>query len=465
MLLSDADLYFGGMNLTQELQKRLSRNAVEDAPETCAVYSYDASKQEASPSAVVYATSAEDVISAVNVARKLKTSVVPRGAGSGLTGGAVPLEKAIVLDMERMNQILHIDPEKRFCIVEPGLINADLQVRLRKYGLFFPCDPGSAAYCTLGGNVAENACGIRGRYYGSCFSHILGLEYVNSDGRLLSTGFFNEGKNTTLQDLLLGSEGTFGIITRLALKLEPIPEAFNTFFLLCKERRKAFEIAEALLREGLIPLALEYADKNTASLVLSPRSPYHRKWIDAFLLIETAAGEKKVENLLDTFHHVERIKAANTEERQAIWDLRNDISPTLYRVAPCKLNEDVGVPSENMALFGDFLSELEQTVRRVRLFTFGHLGAGCFHVNVMFDEADPEARPEADMLVQRVFEKTISLNGTLSSEHGIGLTKKEYLPLELSGTALAFHKAIKIAFDPDGRFNPGKIFPENNNHD
>lgn len=446
------------MEALVELKKRLSRLAVDATPEALSAYSYDASKSVCLPAVVVRAVTAEDVVSVVNVARTRNMPVVTRGAGSGLTGGAVPSKGSILLSLEKMNQILHIDAENRTCVVEPGVVNSALQARLRKYGLFFPCDPGSAAFSTLGGNAAENACGMRGRFYGSCISHVRGLEYVNAEGEIISTGAFNNGRNLLLQNLVIGSEGMLGIVTKLSLALEKIPDSFSTSFLYYRDEKEAFAFTHSLLRKGLLPYALEYADSLTFPLIVPASSPYFRADVRALILLETPAGDLEFSKSLAESGASEILTAKDDAERAAFWAIRNNISPALYNAAPSKINEDVGIPNASIESFAVFLGELSAGSKRVKVFTFGHLCAGCFHVNFLFNEKSAEETKEAEALLERLFRKVIDLQGTLSSEHGIGLTKSRYISMELRQPALGFHKAVKAALDPDHLLNPGKVF-------
>lgn len=447
-------------SLLLDIKKRVSRNAVDFSAEALEAYSYDASKQSGRPSVVVNALTLEDIIAVINTARRFKVPVIPRGAGTGLSGGSVPGQPGIVLSLERMNRIIHIDPNLKLAVVEPGVINATLQSRLLKYNLFFPCDPNSSAFSTLGGNVSENACGLKGRMYGSCFSHVKGLVYVNAEGNVISTGYFNHGKNQLLQNLFISSEGTLGIISKIALQLMDIPHKLSTYFLFFKERNQAFELARYLMARGLFPYSLEFIDGNTYSLIADPASFFYRKHTGSAVLLELGEHEDFIHELLDFFRHMEIIKARDEKERKQFWDFRNLVSPALYNLAPDKQNEDVAVPLDKLDELADFLKDLNNENPLLQIHTFGHLSAGCFHINFMYDNRQADAGTQCGTAVRKAIEKVISLGGTISCEHGIGLTKKAFLRLELGDKAYYLNKNLKSVFDPEGLFNPGKVFED-----
>jgi len=448
------------MEFLAELKKRVSRNAVDHSPEALSAYSYDASKRTGVPAVVVNALSLEDIIATVNVARRYNIPIIPRGAGTGLSGGAVPLKPGIVLSLERMDNILHIDPNQKTAVVEPGVINGSLQSRLLRYNLFFPCDPNSAAFATVGGNASENACGLKGRLYGSCFSHVKGLVYVNNEAKVISTGSFNGGRNMLLQRLLVGGEGTLGIIAKIAVDLLEIPDKVNTYFLFFKLGNQAFEFTRYLMARGIFPYSLEFIDGNTYSLIADPASSFFRSKIGSAVLLETGVHDDFLGDVLPLFPNMEYIKARDEDERKRFWDFRNLVSPSLYNLAPDRVNEDVAVPLDRMDELADFLRDLGGETPLVQVHSFGHLSAGCFHSNFLYDSRNPAAVEECEQAVRRTIEKSVELGGTISCEHGIGLTKKAFLRLELGDVAYAFHRNIKSVFDPQGIFNPGKVFED-----
>jgi FAD/FMN-containing dehydrogenase len=448
------------MEFLRELKKRVSRNAVDHSPEALSAYSYDASKLTGAPIVVVSALSLEDITATVNIARQYGVPVVARGAGTGLSGGAVPHKPCVLLSLERMDRILHVDPVQKVAVVEPGVVNGALQERVAKYRHFFPCDPNSSGFSTLGGNAGENACGLKGRRYGSCFSHIKGLVYINNEGRLIATGYFNGGKNILLQKLLIGGEGTLGIITKLALGLLEIPDKVNTYLLFFKQRNHAFELTRRLMERGIFPISLEFIDGNTYSLIADPASSLYRKNIGSVVLLEAGEHEGFIHDVLSHFRDVELVWARTEQDRQRFWDFRNLVSPSLCNLAPDRINEDVAVPMNCLEEMADFLQELGRESSLIQIHSFGHLSVGCFHANYLFDRSQPQALEDCEWAVRRTIEKALSLGGTISCEHGIGLTKKAFLRIELGEDAYALNKNIKSVFDPQGLFNPGKVFED-----
>ncbi|OGJ90882.1 MAG: hypothetical protein A2268_09570 [Candidatus Raymondbacteria bacterium RifOxyA12_full_50_37] len=362
------------------------------------------------------------------------------------------------MSLEKMNNLLRIDQENTTAIVEPGIVNSALQARLAPAGYFFPCDPGSAAFASIGGNIVENACGMRGRHFGSCYSQVKGLEYVGADGAVVSTGYFSSGTGRILQALLCGSEGTLGIVVKAALTILPIPRDFTTALLFFREKRVCFDYALGVYEKGLLPYSLEFIDGELLRLLTVSNPVFRKEGCEALLLLE-AGGDAEPYHALARDHVPQEIVIAkDSKERAAFWEFRNSVSPCLYTIAPTKINEDIAVPLEKVPEFDAFLTDLGTTSSRVRILTFGHIGIGCFHSNFMFDGTDPLAVVEAEDLVRRAIQKAVALEGTISCEHGIGLSKREFLPIELPPESIRFHAAIKRAFDPSAIFNPGKIF-------
>jgi glycolate oxidase len=429
--------------LITELYERLARNSIELTDEARLCYSYDASKRVNIPDAVLFPTTKNDVASIVAAANKHGVPLIARGAATGLTGGALAVNGGISISMERMNRIITIDPDERIAIVEPGVINGDLESRLKKYSLTFPCNPSSAAYSTIGGNVAENGCGYKGRFYGSCSAHIAGIVYVNEEGTIVSTGYFNKGQNKLVERLLVGSEGTAGIIVRIALHLLPLPVKFHTSLQYFTSSTDALKVAQDLIKSGTPPASIEYMDSAVLSAIAPEGHQYHVPGSSCAMLIEYCDQDGMI--------------STNENDRASLWAFRNSISSKLYNIAPDKTNEDVAVPISGLLDFAQFIEEITGETVKTRLFNFGHMSVGCFHVTLMYDSTEEGSREEAESLVRKIMVKVSELEGTISCEHGIGLTKKSFMNLEMNETVLDFHKRIKEAFDPEGIFNPGKI--------
>ncbi len=432
---------------------------------TC--YGYDATNRISMPDAVVFPITASQVSQILRLANDQRFPVIPRGAGSGLTGGALPVEGGVVLSTERMNRILRISAEDLVTVVEPGVVTGDLQREAARHGLFFPPDPASVDFCTLGGNVAECAGGIRAFKYGVTRDYVLGLEVVLPTGEILHTGG-QTIKNVVgydLSRLFVGSEGTLGIVTQITLKLIPLPEARRTTLAFFRRMEDATRAVSRILDIRILPSAMELVDRPSLECVAEATGYTFPRGAMALLLVEVdgpagSMGEmsRAVQRACMEMDPLETRVSRDEEEAEALWTLRKAISPSLARIRPHRLNEDIVVPmsrlSEAIGRFQEIASAHD-----VRLTTFGHAGDGNLHVNVLFDRADPEESQRADAAIEAIMRTTLELGGSLSGEHGIGITKAAFLPLEVDETALALMRRIKALLDPRGILNPGKIFP------
>ncbi len=429
-------------------------------------YGFDASSTEGAPSAVIRAVSATEVSEVAEFSFKNNIPIVPRGAGTGMTGGSVPLSDAMILSLEGMNRIIDINEKDMIAIVEPGVINAHLQEKLQEAGLFYPPDPASMKVCTLGGNVAENAGGPRALKYGVTKDYVLGLETVLPDGKVLMTGgkTYKGVVGYDLTRLITGSEGTLGIITKIFLKVLPLPE--ETVTLLCTYAKldDAAETVSRVVSSGVIPRTLEFMDHATIRAVEDFRHfglPIHA---EALLLIEfdgtnavVSEEAEKVANICASLNG--EISVAGDEySRKRLWEARRAVSPALFQIRPTKINEDIVVPRGKVP---EMLHALRGIAERYNLTiaNFGHAGDGNIHVNVMTDRENAEEYQRAQDSIRDIFEATLELGGTISGEHGIGITKKQYVGMELSDLSIRIMKAVKHVFDPKGIMNPGKIFP------
>ncbi len=429
-------------------------------------YGFDASSTDGAPSAVVRPENAEEVSEVAAFAFENNVPIVPRGAGTGMTGGAVPLKDAAILSFEGMNRIIDIDAENMIAVVEPGVINSHLQEKLEDRNLFYPPDPASMKFCTLGGNVAENAGGPRAIKYGVTKDYVLGLEAVLPDGRILTTGgpTYKGVVGYDLTRLLVGSEGTLGIITKIFLKVVPVPEETVTLLCTFSKLEDAARGITKIISSSIIPRTLEFMDNESIRAVENYKAfglPVHE---EALLLIEVdgsrAAVNEEAEKIVaicSDFHGTVSV-AGDIYSKQSIWEARRSISPALYHIKPNKINEDIVVPRgkipEMLAVLRDIAEKKDLTIAN-----FGHAGDGNIHVNIMTDKNDEEEYGRAKDSVKDIFEATLKLGGTISGEHGIGLTKKQYVGMELSDTSIEIMKNIKDVFDPKGILNPGKMFP------
>ena len=435
-------------------------------PEDLVCYGFDASGLESAPAAVVWPQNVHDVVKIVDYARIHSVPIIPRGAGTGMTGGAVPPRGAIVMSLERMNKILEIDKDNMNVLVEPGVINGRLQRELERHKLFYPPDPASMNFCTIGGNVAENAGGPKAIKYGVTRDYVLGLEAVLASGRIINTGV-KTSKGVVGYDLtrlLVGSEGTLAVVTKIRLRVLPLPGEVITLLALFRDLEQAGNAVTQILSTGIIPRTLEFIDGQAVRAVEQYKPVGLPLDVEAMLLIEldgqpsVIAGEAEKISSLCRRLSGEMTMAEDEHAREKIWEARRAISPALYRLMPSKINEDIVVPRSR-------ITEMLKALRRLSdesgivIVSFGHAGDGNIHVNLMVDKNDKEQFERARELIKEIFRVTLALGGTISGEHGVGLTKMEYISMEIPPEELGLMKKIKKIFDPDNVLNPGKIFP------
>jgi len=393
---------------------------------------------------------------------------VVRGAGTGYTGGAVPTSGGIVLSMARLNRILEIDELNLVAVVEPNVINGDLQRAVARLGLFYPPDPASLDTSSIGGNVAECAGGPRAFKYGTTKRYVLALEAVLPTGEILPTGS-KAVKNVVGYDvtqLLVGSEGTLAIITKITLRLIPQPPARATLSASFTNVRHAVDAVSALIARRVVPAAIELVDDDSLRAV---ESYVGRSVVPAgagaLLIVEcdgTAAGvEEEMANVATACEDTKALavtRATTDTDRDALWHVRRQLSLALRATGLLKINHDVVVPRGRVPELFDVIADLKQR-HALRVASFGHAGDGNIHVNLMVNKDDPQERARATQAERELFERVVSLEGSISGEHGIGFAKARYLPIELSPEEIALMKRLKTAFDPNGILNPGKIFP------
>lgn len=435
-------------------------------PEDILCYGFDASGIEAPPAAVVWPHDVLDVINVMKYAYASGTPVIPRGAGTGMTGGAVPSHGAIILSMEKMNRILEIDEKNLTALVEPGVLNGKLRRELQRSRLFYPPDPASMNFCTIGGNVAENAGGASAVKYGVTKDYVLGLEAVLPDGRLIKTGV-KTAKGVVgydLTGLLVGSEGTLAVITKIRLRVLPLPQEVITLMVFFKEVERSGVAVAEIISAGIIPRTLEFLDRETIKAVENYKPVGLPQDIDAMLLIELDGPPSVITRDAEKISGIcgnlggEVIMAENEIAREKLWEARRAVSPALFHVSPTKINEDIVVPRDRLSeMLGILKGFSERT--GIRIINFGHAGDGNIHVNLMVDRSNHDEYEKAQELVRDIFRATLELGGTISGEHGVGLTKKNYISMEIPPVELELMKNIKKVFDPKNILNPGKIFP------
>lgn len=428
-------------------------------------YSYDARTDGAVPDLVVFPSSAAEVSRILILANKYLFPVVPRGQGSGLTGGSVPINGGVVLAFTRMNRILEIDTKNLVAVVEPGVINFVFQEEVAKYGLFYPPDPASYKYASLGGNVAECAGGPNSVKYGVTRDYVLGLEVVKPTGEIIKAGVktMKGVVGYDLTRLFVGSEGTLGVITKIILKLIPAPEAKATILALFNKVEDTAEAVSGIVAAKIVPSTIEFMDHASIRCSEQANPMGIPENIEGLLLIEVDGNRDAIEALAEKLrtvlvaHRAAEVKLTHDpQESERLWQARRVVSQALYNLNPVKIAEDVVVPRSNIP---NLIRALEAMGKRygIPILSFGHAGDGNFHVNLMIKDT-PEEHAKAHEAVREIFAETIRLGGTLSGEHGIGTSKAAYLDMELSPEVINTMKQIKKLFDPNNILNPGKIF-------
>jgi len=430
-------------------------------------YAYDGSKQKYMPDVVLRPQKTQHVVDIVRIANEHTLPVYSRGAGSGLTGGSVPVQGGIVLDFTQMNRILEIAPEDLTATVEPGVVTKTLQEEVTKYGLFYPPDPASASFSTIGGNVAECSGGITGLKYGVTRDYVLSLEVVLADGSIIHTGrkTLKSVTGYDLTRLLVGSEGTLGIFTNVTVKLIPLPEKTETLLVFYSSLQNAVKSANEIISHNILPMSLEFIDKSSIDCIRGYNKEIEMpSEVEAVLIIDIDGKEISVKEDVERAkefviknHALSVSVAKNPKERNALWEIRRAISPALYHIAPRKINEDICVPRSKMLEMLNKITEINRGYPLLKVANFGHIGDGNIHVNVMYGDGD-ESRLCAKKMISEIIRTAISLGGTISGEHGIGNVKSEFLALEIPPHELQLMKSLKHLFDPKGILNPGKIF-------
>jgi glycolate oxidase len=430
-------------------------------------YSRDATKLEFVPDAVAFPGTSEEISRIFHLANRDYFPVIPRGAGSGKTGGALPVRGGLVLAMDRFSRILSIDPDNLIARVEPGVITARFQDEVEKLNLFYPPDPASIKISTIGGNVAECAGGLRAFKYGVTRDYVLGLKVVLPTGEIVKTGV-ETAKGVAGYDLtrlIVGSEGTLAVITAVTLRLIPKPDTINTMVAFFQDVPSAVTTVSALIRHKIIPTTLEFMDRLCINCARHDFGLSIPTGAGAMLLIEVDGHEamanhqsKEVEKICVQCGAMHFEAAAGEKEAEQLWETRRYISEALMKLRPDKVSEDIVVPRTQMAQMLSFLDWLSLEYG-LPIPAFGHAGDGNIHVNIMFDGAIPEEVHRVDLVVREVFRKVLDLGGTITGEHGIGITKSPYVDMEISPPVLGLMARLKKAFDPKGVLNPGKIFP------
>ncbi len=450
--------------MMQELIEIVGRENFTDQQEELVPYSYDASMNVHRPDAVVWPESTEQVAQIVKFANEQRIPVVPRGAGTSLSGGVIPIRGGIIIDLSKMNRILEMSIENRYACVQAGVVCDDLNRALAKHGFAFPPDPASSSVSTIGGNAATNAGGIKGAKYGTTRDYVMGLQVVLPNGEVMHTGS-NTMKCVSgydLSKLFVGSEGTLGIITEVTLKVNPLPRHAMTAVATFSRLEDAGKAISQTMTSGVLPSVMEIMDKVTLKSIRE-NTDIDLPEAEAMILTETdgytweevEAQMEVVLRILKKNNPTEIKTAKDEKDRLNLWKARKSAYATLARASTSFVLDDVTVPISRIP---DLLVGIQEISQRhgVVVATFGHAGDGNLHPQILYNEYDPEQVERVEKAEVEIFRLAISLHGTLSGEHGIGLSKAKHMTLEHDPVEMALMRKIKRTLDPNNIMNPGK---------
>ncbi len=443
------------------LKKDYAENLILDT-ETLPDYARDASEIRVKPSAIFFAENESEIIDILKRCRVENVPIVFRGAGTGYTGGAVPVSGGLVLSLEHL-QKMEIVNENRIALCGPGIITIELMKEAEKYGLFYPPDPASYDESALGGNAAENAGGLHCKKYGVTKDYVIGLRAITVKGEIIKTGYYSQSDIFDLTSVLIGSEGLLAAITEIAVRLIKLPEVGPTILAAYDKPDEAASVVAEIIRLGIVPSVMEYMDSDAIDCSNRYEKSIDIKKAEAILLLETdgkncQSEAKAIENICQRYNPVSLIFKNDPALAINLWKIRRNLSKAVKASVKYKIAEDVCVPPSKLPELVKFVSQLNDEYP-VRINSYGHAGDGNLHVNFLTDNKEYVENRLIEKGIIRLFKKTIELGGTLTGEHGIGLTKKDYLGLEFSGATIEKMKDIKAVFDPNNLLNPGKMFP------
>lgn len=452
--------------LARALESVVGREHVSAEIEDRICYGVDATRQQALPDVVVKPAGAEEVSAVLTLANERGVPVYPRGAGSGLTGGAVPLRGGILLDTTRMNSILSIEQADMMAKVEAGVVLSDFQTAVERKGLFYPPDPASSEFCTIGGNLAECAGGLHCVKYGVTRDYVLSVEAVLPTGEVIHTGSrtLKSVVGYDLGRLLVGSEGTLCVFTAATLRLIPLPQSVRTLMGYFGGIAECVRAALDILAGGIVPRTLEIMDELTIRCIRNYKPFDIHPKTRAILLAESdgpsAEAAREIRKMADSCREAganDVVLPEDAAEADLLWEVRRAASPALYSLSPNKINEDVCVPRSRMLELFERVAEIAARYE-VAIACFGHAGDGNIHVNALYDIGDEAERERAEKSIEEVFAVVLGLGGSISGEHGIGSTKARFLSWELGPAEISIMRRIKSLLDPNNILNPGKIF-------
>ena len=451
--------------LCSELHSAFPPDRFYTDPVDCYAYAYDNSRKIYPPDAVLFPLTTEEVKQAVVLCNRYQVPLIPRGRGTGTAGGSLPELGGIALSMERMINIISIDPTNRVIVAEPGVLNQAVQDAAKPYGFFWAPDPSSAMFSSIGGNIATGAGGPHAVKYGTTREHVLGLKAVTGAGDYITTGCYTTKGvvGYDLTRLLIGSEGTLAVITEATLKLTALPSAITGITAHFHDLANCTSAIVKIMALPQLPSALEFLDAGSLNLIRNRYPDMLPANTQAMLMIEVDGSRNDIADavsaILAACQSDGLIHAGRVENATSLWLARKTLSPLLREIAPKKINEDVVVPVDTLP---QFLEGLAQLSRRYQLHNvnFGHAGNGNIHVNLLINPDDDDEVMRAERCLDEIFDLVIKLNGTLSGEHGIGSEKRSFLTKEIDLVTLDLMRNIKHLFDPSDILNPGKLFPK-----
>jgi glycolate oxidase len=456
-----------GENGVDLLVRLVGKDRVLTSAEDLTVYAYDSSApaQDVLPMAVVLPESRDQVATIMQLANERRIPVIPRGSGTGLAGGTIPVPGSIVLLTTRLNRIVDIDSANLTASVEPGVLTAALVAEVEKHGLFYPPDPGSMAISTMGGNVALNSGGLRGLKYGVTRDYVMGLEIILANGQILKTGgkCKKDVAGYNLTSLFIGSEGTLGVITQILVRLIPLPEARRTAVAFFDDVQAAAEVVADTIAARIVPVTLELLDGMSIRCVEDHAGLGLPTDANAMLLIEVDGLDQVVDGEMQQIlticqkHNARQVETARSaSEAENLRAARRSTLAALARRRPTTILEDVTVPRD---MIPEMVVRIRQIADRnnVEIAIFGHAGDGNLHPTGMTDARDANELGRMEAAFREIFEAALALGGTITGEHGIGLKKRHFLPMQVGETGMATMRAIKKALDPNGILNPGKV--------
>ncbi|MGH9643953.1 MAG: FAD-binding oxidoreductase [Terriglobales bacterium] len=452
--------------IAKRLRKILERDAVLDRPEDLMLYEYDGGLAKGTPDAVVFPQTTEHVVAIVRAANEFKVPIVPRGAGTGLSGGCVPNRGGIVISFARMNRILEVDVANRRAVVQPGLVNAELSLALAKHKLFFAPDPSSGRASTVGGNVAENSGGPHTLAYGVTVNHVTGVEVVLPNGELVQFGGrAADSSGYDLTGFFCGSEGMIGIATAITVKLSRVAEAVATLLGVFNSVDDAANTVTAITSEGITPAALEMLDALTLRTVEAATHAGYPMDARAVLLIELEGLKEAVEEQAEAVAKVcarngarEVRRAKDEAERALLWKGRKTAFGAIGRITPSYYSQDCVVPRTKIAEVLRLIESVSQKYGQ-RVANVFHAGDGNLHPAILFDLREPEQLRRTQEMSREILTYCVGLGGTITGEHGVGIEKQELMSLMYTENDIEMMQRLRDAFNPEGIMNPGKVFP------